>query len=153
VLDTHKVFVQFTHMKLADYLAESGTTLQAFGAKVGVAHSTVLRWASGKAAPRDRAMFDRVAAATGGRVQAADFFPGAATQRTAPPSLAEADAPYDVQARALGLNPETIAEAALKRAVGDEKARRWAEENRAAIEAHARWIEEHDTPLAKYRMF
>ncbi|WP_245216732.1 Cro/CI family transcriptional regulator [Neoroseomonas nitratireducens] len=53
-----------------------------------------------------------------------------------PPGLAEAQAPLidDDAARA-------------------DKARRWLEENREAIEAHHRWVEQHGLPLAKYRMF
>jgi len=57
------------------------------------------------------------------------------------------------EAAALGLNPDAISAAALKKAIGDEKARRWAEENREAIAAHHRYVEEHGLPLAKYRMF
>ena len=30
---------------------------------------------------------------------------------------------------------------------------RWAEENRAAMEASNRWVEEHGLPLARYRRF
>lgn len=69
------------------------------------------------------------------------------------PGFAEAQQRLEPEARALGLDPAAIAEKALREAVGREKARRWAEENKAAIEAHTRYIEEHDTPLAKYRMF
>jgi post-segregation antitoxin (ccd killing protein) len=41
----------------------------------------------------------------------------------------------------------------LKQAIGDEKARRWAEENREAIAAWNRHFEENDTPLAEFRAF
>ena len=47
-------------------------------------------------------------------------------------------------ARQLGLEPEKI----LAKAVADERARRWQDENRAAIEAHDRWIEENGLPYA-----
>lgn len=67
--------------------------------------------------------------------------------------FSEAQSPLEPEARALGLDPTAIAEAALRKAIGDEKARRWAEENREAIGAHTRYIEEHGPPLAKYRMF
>lgn len=57
------------------------------------------------------------------------------------------------EARALGLDPEAIATAALRKAIGDEKARRWQEENREAIKAWNAWVEENELPLARYRMF
>lgn len=136
-------------MKLGDYLKANGLSLQAFGERVGVAHTTVMRWASGEAAPRGRATLQRVADATGGAVTAADFFPEAAGPR----GFAEAQSPLAPEARALGLDPAAIAEAALRKAISEEKARRWAEENREAIEAYNRYFEENDTPLAQYRAF
>lgn len=57
------------------------------------------------------------------------------------------------EARSLGLDPEAIAAAALRKAIGDEKARRWQEENREAIEAWNAWVDENELPLAKHRMF
>ena len=78
---------------------------------------------------------------------------GAEASAPTPPGLAEAQAPFASEARALGLDPDAIAAAALKKAISDEKARRWAEENREAIEVYNRYFEENDTPLAKYRAF
>jgi antitoxin CcdA len=57
------------------------------------------------------------------------------------------------EATALGLDPNAIAEKALREAIREEKARRWLEENREAIAAHNRWVEENGLPLAEYRMF
>ena len=57
------------------------------------------------------------------------------------------------EARALGLDPEAIAAKALEDAVRAEKARRWLQENSAAIEAQNAWVEQHGLPLAKYRTF
>ncbi len=146
----HERDVHFLHMTLADYLARTGTTLEAFGARLGVAHSTVQRWATGQSRPRSKAAMDTVSRVTGGAVTAADFFgePAKAT-----PGLAEAQAPFAAEALALGLDPDAIAAQALRKAIADEKARRWQEENREAIEAWNRHFEENDTPLAKYRMF
>ena len=69
------------------------------------------------------------------------------------PGMAESQLPYLAEARSLGLDPQRIASAALAKAVGDEKARRWAEENREAIAAHNAWIEAHGLPLAHLRLF
>ena len=137
-------------MTLADYLARTGTTLEAFGARLGVAHSTVQRWATGQSRPRGRAAMEAVVRATGGAVTAADFYEAPAG---APRGLAESQVPFAAEARALGLDPDAIAAEALRKAIADEKARRWQEENREAIEAWNAWTEENDLPLAKYRMF
>jgi antitoxin CcdA len=143
-------------MRIAEYLDATGTTLQAFGARVGVSHATVSRWASGVAVPRDRATFQKIAAATGGAVTAADFFPGASAARAGSGlgvARGQAGPDLEAEARTLGLDPGVIAAEALRKAVADAKARRWAEENRDAIEAHTRWVEANELPLAKYRMF
>ena len=149
-------------MKLGDYLERTDMTLQAFGDRLGVSHTTVLRWAKGQAIPRGRARLEALRVATDGAVTAADFFPGAKTgmAETQAPFAAEApfleapflEAPF-LEARALGLDAAAIATRAVQQAISAEKARRWLEENREAIAAHNRWVEEHGLPLAEYRMF
>lgn len=67
--------------------------------------------------------------------------------------FAETQAPFATEARALGLDPEAIAQKAVRDAIKAEKERRWLEENREAIEAQNAWVEKHGLPLAKYRMF
>jgi antitoxin CcdA len=57
------------------------------------------------------------------------------------------------EARGLGVSLSRAAEAGLRRAVADEKARRWSEENLEAMLSCNAWVEEHGLPLAKYRMF
>jgi antitoxin CcdA len=54
---------------------------------------------------------------------------------------------------ALGLDAAALAERAVREAISAEKARRWLEENREAIEASNAWVEKHGLPLAKYRPF
>jgi antitoxin CcdA len=51
-------------------------------------------------------------------------------------------------ARDLGINVSAVADAALRRAVADERRRRWREENAAAFAAQAAWHAEHGHPLA-----
>lgn len=70
-----------------------------------------------------------------------------------PPGFAETQAPFATEARALGLDPDAIAQKAIRDAIKAEKERRWLEENREAIEAQNAWVEKHGVPLAKYRMF
>ena len=53
----------------------------------------------------------------------------------------------------LGIDADAIAAAALKQAIGDEKARRWTEEHREAFAAWDRWVEENGLPLEEHRMF
>lgn len=57
------------------------------------------------------------------------------------------------EAKKLDINLSRAAEQGLAVAVATERARRWKEENRAAIEAQNAWVAEHGLPLAKYRMF
>ncbi|WP_206030313.1 type II toxin-antitoxin system CcdA family antitoxin [Roseomonas sp. AR75] len=137
-------------MTLRDYLRRTGTTLTAFGDRVGVSHTTVMRWAAGQAAPRDKATMEAVARATDGAVTAADFFTPAGPAPSQ--GLAESQAPF-AEARALGLDPDAVAVRAIQDAIRAEKARRWQEENREALEAQNAWIEKHGLPLAKYRIF
>ncbi|PWS39279.1 post-segregation antitoxin CcdA [Falsiroseomonas bella] len=94
---------------------------------------------------------EAVARATGGAVTAGDFFPSGELARTY--GLAETQAPLAAEARALGLDPDAIAAKAIQDAIRAEKARRWQEENRAALDAQNAWIEKHGLPLAKHRMF
>lgn len=51
-------------------------------------------------------------------------------------------------ARALGINVSAVADEALRRAVADERRRRWLEESSAAFAAQAAWHERHGHPLA-----
>lgn len=57
------------------------------------------------------------------------------------------------EARALGLNLSQVASRALAIEVKKERDRRWAEENRAAMEASNRWLEEHGLPYAELRLW
>lgn len=123
-------------------------TLQEFGERMGVSHTTVLRWAKGQALPRGRARIEALTKATGGAVTAVDFFGGAPR-----PGLAETQAPFVAEAASFGLDAAAIAAKAVQDAIRAEKARLWLEENREAIDAHNRWVEEHGLPLAEYRMF
>jgi antitoxin CcdA len=63
------------------------------------------------------------------------------------------DAQLVADAKAMGLNLSETAERAIAEAVREEKVRRWQEENREAIEATNRYVEEHGLPLAEYRQF
>lgn len=56
-------------------------------------------------------------------------------------------------ARENGLNLSQVCEAALRQAAKKAAEERWKEENREAMEANNRWIEEHGLPLEKYRLF
>ena len=56
-------------------------------------------------------------------------------------------------ARALGINVSAAAEVGLHVAVRKAKAAAWKEENRAAIEACNKWVEENGLPPEKHRKF
>jgi antitoxin CcdA len=57
------------------------------------------------------------------------------------------------EARALNINLSATFEASLRDAVRKEKAAKWLEENRAALEGYNAWIEQNGLPLEKYRQF
>jgi len=61
--------------------------------------------------------------------------------------------PFVEEAKLFGLDIAAIAAVAMREAVGAERARRWQQDNREAIEAHNRHIEEHGVPLAEHCMF
>lgn len=157
-------------MQLGAYLSAERLTHQAFGNRVGVTHSTVHKWVTGKLLPA----WDKIVAieaATGGAVAAEDFAE-VARRATKPPhganSVGEGVPPENRsviergvalpdallrEARACGIDAASVCHAALSRAVGAAKAARWQAENRAALEAHARYVEEHGLPLGRHRMF
>lgn len=56
-------------------------------------------------------------------------------------------------ARALGLNMSKLAEEAIAEAIKLERNRLWMKENKAALSAYAKEIEEEGLPLDKYRQF
>lgn len=66
--------------------------------------------------------------------------------------FAETQAPFG-EARALGLDPQAIAAAALTEAIRAEKTRRWQADNAEAIAAQNRWVADNPLPLARYRQF
>jgi antitoxin CcdA len=51
------------------------------------------------------------------------------------------------------VNISRAAEEGIAKAVADEKARRWLEENKAALEQWNKYVEQNGLPLAKYRLF
>lgn len=137
-------------MTLAEFQAREGLNLSQLAVRLGRPVSTVHGWLSGARRP-DWSSLKTIAEATGGAVSAVDF--DAQRPSSLRPGLAEAQAPFAAEAEALGLDAAAIAARAVKEAIRSEKARRWLEENREAIDAHNRWVEEHGLPLAEYRMF
>ncbi len=139
-------------MTLAEWLERSGITQAALAKRCGVHPVTVAKWKAGAMTPRPSQM-DALHAATGGRVTAADFQAQRGLAGVQQPLLPPPDTAAMAEARALGIDVEAVCEAALVAAMRAEKARRWLEENREAIEAQNAWVEKHGVPLAKYRMF
>mgnify|MGYP002782045875 CR=1 FL=1 len=141
-------------MTLADWLARSGISQTTLAKRCGVHPVTVAKWKSGAMTPRP-AQMDALHRWTSGAVTAVDFqamrgFAEDQSTLTVEMNLHQA---ILSEARNLGLDPETICEGALVEAISEEKRRLWREENREAIEAHHKWVEEHGVPLARYRMF
>jgi antitoxin CcdA len=69
------------------------------------------------------------------------------------PTNVSIDSNLIAEAKELEVNISRAAEAGIAKAVADEKARRWLEENKEAIESSNRFVEENGLPLTKYRPF
>lgn len=57
------------------------------------------------------------------------------------------------EARVLGINMSRVAEEAIAKAAKLERNRRWAEENREALDRYSEEVEREGLPLEKYRLF
>lgn len=57
------------------------------------------------------------------------------------------------EARALGINISQASSQGLESAVAQARAERWLEENKAALEAWNKFVDEHDLPLRALRQF
>lgn len=57
------------------------------------------------------------------------------------------------EARVLGINMSRVAEEAIAEAAKLERNRRWAEENREALDRYSEEVEREGLPLEKYRLF
>jgi post-segregation antitoxin (ccd killing protein)/DNA-binding transcriptional regulator YdaS (Cro superfamily) len=124
-------------------------SVKALAATLGCSRTAVANWRTDGAIPASKVPL--VAQVTGlpPEVLRPDLFKAPARQ----PGLAEAQAPFATEAAALGIDAATIAAKAVRAAIVAERARRWATDNRAALEAHARYVEEHGLPLDSHRMF
>jgi antitoxin CcdA len=57
------------------------------------------------------------------------------------------------EARELGINISQACERGLVETLAEERARRWLEENREAIESSNEYVRKHGLPLADLRLF
>jgi antitoxin CcdA len=69
------------------------------------------------------------------------------------PTNLSIDASLLAEAKELDVNISRAAEEGIAKAVADEKARLWLEENKEALESSNRYVEKHGLPLARYRLF
>lgn len=57
------------------------------------------------------------------------------------------------EARALGINISQACERGLVQTIAEERAARWKEANREALESSNGWVEANGLPLEKHRLF
>ncbi|WP_267387843.1 type II toxin-antitoxin system CcdA family antitoxin [Sphingomonas sp. GC_Shp_3] len=79
-------------------------------------------------------------------------------ERPSPPSKRcsvnlSIDATVLAETREYGISLSRTSEEALAKAVKAERWRRWQDENREAIEANNRWVEENGLPYADLRLW
>lgn len=63
------------------------------------------------------------------------------------------DTEVSAEARQLGLNMSRLAEEAIASAVKEERNRQWREQNKDALEAYRREIEQEGLALSQFRSF
>jgi antitoxin CcdA len=69
------------------------------------------------------------------------------------PTNVSLDAALVEEAKELGVNISLASARGLEEAVKEARAKRWLEENMAALESSNAWVEANGLPLAKYRLF
>ena len=110
---------------------------------LGIGVSTVTAYENGSRRPRPE-MAKQIERMTHGRIKAADLLGVSAKSRG---SVREDPVPFDnemrEQAKALGLDPDAIADKAITEAVKRKRIEAWIEENREAMEANAKDIREN----------
>lgn len=57
------------------------------------------------------------------------------------------------EARALGINISRACDRGLAMQIAEERALRWLDENKAALQSSNAYVERHGPPLARYRQF
>jgi antitoxin CcdA len=63
------------------------------------------------------------------------------------------DSAHLAEARELGINVSQACERGLVATLAEERAKRWKEEHRQAMESWNRYVEQHGLPLEEYRLF
>ncbi|WP_296757133.1 type II toxin-antitoxin system CcdA family antitoxin [Thioalkalivibrio sp.] len=79
--------------------------------------------------------------------------PGSAASRTRRATNVSISPHLLAEARQLGINISRAAEQGLARAIAEQRAVVWLEENRAALESSNAFVEARGLPLAQYRRF
>ena len=79
--------------------------------------------------------------------------PRTSAQPQRKPTNISVDTNLIAEAKELEVNISRAVEEGIAKAVADEKAKRWLEENKEALESSNRYVEENGLPLAKYRLF
>ncbi len=78
MLDANRAEIYRVRMKLADWLAQTGTTITEFANAIGEDVSTCHNWMTGRRNPRAAALA-KIDEATKGKVRPADFVNGEST--------------------------------------------------------------------------
>ena len=69
------------------------------------------------------------------------------------PTNVSLDAQLLDEAKALGINISRACDRGLAALIAEERAKRWLEENKAALSSSNAFVEKHGLPLARYRQF
>ncbi|HEY1932062.1 MAG TPA: type II toxin-antitoxin system CcdA family antitoxin [Acetobacteraceae bacterium] len=79
--------------------------------------------------------------------------PSSAREPLRKPTNVTLPAPLLAEARALGVSVSQACERGLAATVAEARARKWLDDNQAAIEAWNEYVETNGLPLAEFRQF
>jgi len=129
-------------MKLRKWRKRQNVSVKQLAALCGVSESAIRHYETGTRKPRT-IIAQRIEQTTNGAVSAA----GLLGVSESAPAFREDPARFDhelkAEAKALGLDPDAIAQKAIEDAVKRKRIESWIEENRTAMEANARDIREN----------
>ncbi|MEM9179686.1 MAG: type II toxin-antitoxin system CcdA family antitoxin [Pseudomonadota bacterium] len=130
-------------MNLRIWRKQQNWTVAQVAEWLGIGVSTVTAYENGSRRPRPE-MANQIELMTKGRVKAVDLLGVSANVHG---SVREDPVPFDndirEQAKALGLDPDAIADKAVMEAVKRKRIEAWVEENKEAFAAHRKDIEEN----------
>jgi len=140
-------------MDLRTWRKQKNWSVSQVASLLGLGTSTITAYENGSRRPRPETA-QQIEVLSGGLVKAADLLGLSSDHHS---YVREDPVPFDndarAQAKALGLDPEAIADKAIAEAVKRKRFEAWIEDNKEAFAAHRKDIEENGLWSDGLRMF